>query len=73
MSDLNWTVPQVSFPLTVPLLGLASYTYSCLLGLVVSVGGLTESTVSEGEEGGERERERERGERERERERRVIR
>ena len=47
MFDLNWTVPQLSFPLTVPLLGLTSYTYSCLLGLIVSVGGLTESTVRE--------------------------
>lgn len=45
MSDINWTVPQLSFPLTVPLLGLPTYTYSSLVGLIVSVGGLTESTV----------------------------
>ena len=29
----------------VPLLGLPTYTYSSLVGLIVSVGGLTESTV----------------------------
>ena len=46
VADLNWTVPQLSFPLTIPLLRLPTYTYSCLLGLTVSVGGLTESTVS---------------------------
>ena len=46
MSVVNWTAPQTTFPLTVRLLGLPDYSYHTLLGLVVSVGGLTESTVS---------------------------
>ena len=45
-SELNWSAPQSSFPLTVQLLRLPSYSYHTLLGIVVSVGGLTESTVS---------------------------
>ena len=41
----NFSVPRVTFPLTVQLLGLPWYRYPTLLGLLVSVGGLTESTV----------------------------
>ena len=47
IKDVNWKVPQVSFPFTVALVSMESYAYHCLLGLVVSVGGLTESTVSQ--------------------------
>ena len=55
---------RLSFPLTVKLLGFDEYCYNTLLGLCVSVGGLTESLVRERErEREERERERERGER----------
>ena len=46
--DINWAVPQSSFPLTIQLLSLHHYCYPTLLGVVVSVGGLTESTVSLG-------------------------
>lgn len=42
---INWSVAQSSFPLTVQLLNLDSYSYHTLLGLVISVGGLTESLV----------------------------
>ena len=45
--EINWTAPQFSFPLTVQLLSLPTYRYPTLLGLAVSVGGLTESTVSD--------------------------
>lgn len=41
----NWLVARKSFPLTVQLLKVPCYRYHTLLGLVVSVGGLTESTV----------------------------
>jgi len=41
----NWTASQTTFPLTVKLLGLPDYSYHTILGLVVSVGGLTKSTV----------------------------
>lgn len=44
-SELNWAAPQSSFPLTIQLLRLPSYSYHTLLGVIVSVGGLTESTV----------------------------
>ena len=46
VSGINWSVAQSSFPLTVQLLSLPAYSYHTLLGLVVSVGGLTESLVS---------------------------
>lgn len=46
ISELNWSVAEVSFPYTIQLLRLSSYRYRTLLGLVVSVGGLTESLVS---------------------------
>ncbi len=45
VSDINWSVAQSSFPLTIRLLSLPSYTYHALLGIIVSVGGLTESLV----------------------------
>jgi hypothetical protein len=45
IADINWKVPQSTFPLTVALVSMETYTYHSLLGLVVSVGGLTESTV----------------------------
>ncbi|XP_064407047.1 tubulin-specific chaperone D-like isoform X2 [Halichondria panicea] len=45
MDIVNWSVPQTTFPLTVQLLALPDYSYPTLLGLVISVGGLTESTV----------------------------
>jgi len=46
ITDIDWTVAHLSFPLLVQLLALPSYTYHTLLGMIASVGGLTESTVS---------------------------
>ena len=43
---LNWAAPSESFPKSVQLLSLPTYQYSALLGLIVSVGGLTESLVN---------------------------
>ncbi len=43
---MNWAVPATTFPKFVDLLALPTYTYNVLLGLTVSVGGLTESLVS---------------------------
>ena len=43
---VNWGLPQCCYPVTVQLMALPVYSYSTLLGLVVSVGDLTESTVS---------------------------
>ena len=48
IKDLDWKVAQYTFPLTVPLVSMETYAYHTLLGLAVSVGGLTESTVSSG-------------------------
>ncbi|XP_043924058.1 tubulin-specific chaperone D [Protopterus annectens] len=42
---LNWNAPSQSFPCITQLVGLETYRYHVLLGLTVSVGGLTESTV----------------------------
>ncbi|XP_029456142.1 tubulin-specific chaperone D isoform X2 [Rhinatrema bivittatum] len=42
---LNWNAPSQAFLLITQLLGLPAYQYHVLLGLTVSVGGLTESTV----------------------------
>uniref|UniRef100_A0A8D0L4C6 Tubulin-specific chaperone D n=1 Tax=Sphenodon punctatus TaxID=8508 RepID=A0A8D0L4C6_SPHPU len=42
---LNWNAPSQAFPRITQLLGLPAYQYHVLLGLTVSVGGLTESTV----------------------------
>ncbi|ELU05840.1 hypothetical protein CAPTEDRAFT_167258 [Capitella teleta] len=41
----NWGSPGSTFPLFSRLLSLSSYTYHVLLGMTVSVGGLTESLV----------------------------
>ncbi|XP_066237763.1 tubulin-specific chaperone D isoform X2 [Saccopteryx leptura] len=43
--SVNWTAPSQAFPCITQLLGLPTYRYHVLLGLAVSVGGLTESTV----------------------------
>uniref|UniRef100_A0A6I8SRF3 Tubulin-specific chaperone D n=1 Tax=Xenopus tropicalis TaxID=8364 RepID=A0A6I8SRF3_XENTR len=43
--SLNWNAPSQAFPRITQLLGLATYRYYVLMGLTVSVGGLTESTV----------------------------
>ncbi|GAB5581455.1 tubulin-specific chaperone D isoform X1 [Prionailurus iriomotensis] len=45
MASVNWNAPSQAFPLVTQLLGLPAYRYHVLLGLAVSVGGLTESTV----------------------------
>ena len=45
MASVNWTAPSQAFPRIARLLGLPTYRYHVLLGLAVSVGGLTESTV----------------------------
>lgn len=42
---LNWKAPSQSFQYITQLLGLTHYQYHTLLGLTVSVGGITESTV----------------------------
>ncbi|KAK1330682.1 hypothetical protein QTO34_008619 [Cnephaeus nilssonii] len=44
-ASVNWTAPSQAFPRITQLLGLPAYRYHVLLGLAVSVGGLTESTV----------------------------
>ena len=43
--QLDWLSSSETFPRTVQLLGLATYRHAALTGLVVSVGGLTESLV----------------------------
>ncbi|EHB09375.1 Tubulin-specific chaperone D [Heterocephalus glaber] len=45
MTSVNWNAPSQAFPRITQLLGLPTYRYHVLLGLAVSVGGLTESTV----------------------------
>nr|XP_008533177.1 PREDICTED: tubulin-specific chaperone D isoform X2 [Equus przewalskii] len=45
MASVNWNAPSQAFPRITRLLGLPAYRYHVLLGLAVSVGGLTESTV----------------------------
>lgn len=45
VATVNWNAPSQAFPLITQLLGLPAYRYHVLLGLAVSVGGLTESTV----------------------------
>ncbi|XP_016895946.1 tubulin-specific chaperone D isoform X2 [Cynoglossus semilaevis] len=44
-ASLNWKAPSQSFQHISQLLGLQQYLYHTLLGLTVSVGGITESTV----------------------------
>lgn len=45
VETLNWSAPSQAFPHITQLLRLPVYRYHTLLGLAVSVGGLTESTV----------------------------
>uniref|UniRef100_A0AAX7UAJ5 Tubulin-specific chaperone D n=1 Tax=Astatotilapia calliptera TaxID=8154 RepID=A0AAX7UAJ5_ASTCA len=44
-TTLNWNAPSHAFKYIAQLLGLFEYQYHTLLGLTVSVGGITESTV----------------------------
>ncbi|XP_042361024.1 tubulin-specific chaperone D isoform X2 [Plectropomus leopardus] len=44
-TSLNWNAPSQAFQYITQLLGLPQYQYHALLGLTVSVGGITESTV----------------------------
>ncbi|XP_069005084.1 tubulin-specific chaperone D [Embiotoca jacksoni] len=44
-TSLNWNAPSQAFQYIAKLLGLPEYQYHTLLGLTVSVGGITESTV----------------------------
>ncbi len=46
ITKINWSAPAVTFPKLTELLSLPQYTYTVLLGLTVSVGGLTETLVS---------------------------
>jgi hypothetical protein len=46
VADMQWNVAEKTFPLFVRLLAFPEYRYHVLTGLTVSVGGLTESTVS---------------------------
>lgn len=45
IGDINWGAPSDTFCRFTQLLGLGTYMYNVLLGLTVSVGGLTESLV----------------------------
>uniref|UniRef100_A0A2K5F6I2 Tubulin-specific chaperone D n=1 Tax=Aotus nancymaae TaxID=37293 RepID=A0A2K5F6I2_AOTNA len=45
VASVNWSAASQAFPRITQLLGLPTYRYHVLLGLVVSVGGLTESTI----------------------------
>lgn len=42
---LNWNSESITFPKFVQLLPFSEYTYNLLLGLIVSIGGLTETLV----------------------------
>uniref|UniRef100_A0A7N6B8D7 Tubulin-specific chaperone D n=1 Tax=Anabas testudineus TaxID=64144 RepID=A0A7N6B8D7_ANATE len=44
-TSLNWNAPSQAFQYITQLLGLPQYQYHTLLGVTVSVGGITESTV----------------------------
>lgn len=46
-TSLNWNAPSQAFQYITQLLGLSQYRCHTLLGLTVSVGGITESTVSQ--------------------------
>ena len=46
IEGINWGAPSDTFCLFTQLLALDTYLYHVLLGLTVSVGGLTESLVS---------------------------
>ena len=45
LAKLNWSSAADTFPLLVQVLALSSYRHSVLLGMLISVGGLTESLV----------------------------
>jgi hypothetical protein len=45
-NEINWTAVSDTFPRFIQLLAFAPFTYNVLLGLMASVGGLTESLVS---------------------------
>lgn len=45
-SSMNWNSAASTFPLFTELLAFHSYSYDVLLGLIISVGGLTEGLVS---------------------------
>lgn len=45
ITSLNWNAPSQAFQYITQLLALPQYQYHTLLGLTVSVGGITESTV----------------------------
>uniref|UniRef100_A0A3B5LYB9 Tubulin-specific chaperone D n=1 Tax=Xiphophorus couchianus TaxID=32473 RepID=A0A3B5LYB9_9TELE len=45
ITSLNWNAPSQAFKYITQLLGLPEYQYHTLLGLSVSVGGITESTA----------------------------
>lgn len=47
MTSLNWSAPSQAFQYITKLLGLCQYQYHTLLGLCVSVGGITETTVGQ--------------------------
>ena len=46
INNINWRAPEETFPRFTQLLSIEDYMYNTLLGLTVSVGGLTESLVS---------------------------
>ncbi|XP_077590040.1 tubulin-specific chaperone D isoform X2 [Stigmatopora nigra] len=46
ITRLQWKAPSQAFPYITKLLGLQEYQYQTLVGLTVSVGGLTQSTVT---------------------------
>jgi hypothetical protein len=43
--DINWTADSVAFPRFTQLLEFKPFTYNVLLGLVMSVGGISERVV----------------------------
>lgn len=43
--NLNWNSATVTFPLFVELVKFPKYSYKILLGLVCSIGGMTETLV----------------------------
>jgi len=49
-ADINWTVEAETFPRFVKLLHLPEYTERIILGLIVSIGGLTERLVKNSSE-----------------------
>ena len=44
--NMSWATAAQTFPLFCRLLEMEDYLYSAILGLVISVGGITESIVS---------------------------